>query len=238
MGRCPGGRGLAERRPPNVRRAIEAAAGMVERAIRALSDPAVSDGSANLSSQLRGSGYRPMRIRPYRVGSTVLVAAVWTRDGRSWQWLGDADVEQAPRNATPTCEGKAMYRSTCPLPSWRDGSPPSYTAVWEQADVADTEVRLIVGRHGEHGTGSTGGRLSERNSIARPLRCRSRRTRADRTVVACGPGGNLSKGPRTRFFHDLAAHFREDDCPGLLLTDAQLSWSRGQGRRQECNPSC
>ena len=29
----------------------------------------------------------------------------------------------------------------------------------------------------------------------------------------------------TRLFHDLAANFREDDCPGLLLTDAQLSWS-------------
>ncbi len=32
----------------------------------------------------------------------------------------------------------------------------------------------------------------------------------------------------TRFFHDLAAHFREDECPGLILTDARLSRSEIQ----------
>jgi hypothetical protein len=33
---------------------------------------------------LRGSGYRPVRVRPYEVGGEVRVAVVWTRDGRDW----------------------------------------------------------------------------------------------------------------------------------------------------------
>ena len=48
----------------------------------------------DIVEQLASCGYRPLRIRPYRVGSSVLVAAVWTRDGRSWQWLGEADAER------------------------------------------------------------------------------------------------------------------------------------------------
>ena len=51
-------------------------------------------GSATSSSNSASCGYRPLRIRPYRRWSSVLVAAVWTRDGRSWQWLGEADAER------------------------------------------------------------------------------------------------------------------------------------------------
>src|SRR5262249_28029217 len=40
--------------------------------------PEVADG-------LRPSGYRPVRLRPYADGTTVHVAAVWTRDGRGWR---------------------------------------------------------------------------------------------------------------------------------------------------------
>jgi serine/threonine protein kinase len=38
-----------------------------------------------VATSLRESGYRPTRFRPYTKGTSVLVAAVWTRDGRGWR---------------------------------------------------------------------------------------------------------------------------------------------------------
>jgi serine/threonine protein kinase/formylglycine-generating enzyme required for sulfatase activity len=38
-----------------------------------------------LAEGLRSSGYRPIRVRPYRVNGAAQVAAIWTRDGRPWQ---------------------------------------------------------------------------------------------------------------------------------------------------------
>jgi len=37
------------------------------------------------AEDLRKSGYRPIRFRPYADGPSVRVAAVWTRDGRDWR---------------------------------------------------------------------------------------------------------------------------------------------------------
>jgi serine/threonine protein kinase/formylglycine-generating enzyme required for sulfatase activity/Flp pilus assembly protein TadD len=43
---------------------------------------------------LRTSGYRPARFRPYADGSVMRVAAVWTRDGRSWRMVHGKTAEE------------------------------------------------------------------------------------------------------------------------------------------------
>src|SRR5262249_17278622 len=43
---------------------------------------------------LRRSGYRPIRLRPYRVGKEVHVAAVWNRDGRDWQMVWNLPAKE------------------------------------------------------------------------------------------------------------------------------------------------
>ncbi len=40
---------------------------------------------ADLAEELRPSGYRPLRVRPYQAEGRVLVAAVWRRDGLTWK---------------------------------------------------------------------------------------------------------------------------------------------------------
>ena len=79
--------------PALVRHSIEAAAGMVEDRFvfcQTIPYPRFRE----VIEPLGNCGYRPLRIRPYRVGSSVLVAAVWTRDGRPSQWLAEADDER------------------------------------------------------------------------------------------------------------------------------------------------
>src|SRR5262249_50791184 len=42
---------------------------------------------------LRPSGYRPVRFRPYADGAITRVAAVWTRDTRSWRLASGLTAE-------------------------------------------------------------------------------------------------------------------------------------------------
>jgi formylglycine-generating enzyme required for sulfatase activity/Flp pilus assembly protein TadD len=53
---------------------------------------------AEVAEGLRRSGYRPIRLRPYRAAETVRVAAVWTRDGRPWQMVHGVDAETLRQN--------------------------------------------------------------------------------------------------------------------------------------------
>ncbi len=46
------------------------------------------------AEDLRASGYRPVRFRPYADGQVLRVAAVWARDGRNWRLLSGLSREQ------------------------------------------------------------------------------------------------------------------------------------------------
>ena len=46
------------------------------------------------AEMLKGSGYRPTRLRPYADGRAVRVALVWARDGRNWLSASGLTAEQ------------------------------------------------------------------------------------------------------------------------------------------------
>jgi tetratricopeptide (TPR) repeat protein len=46
------------------------------------------------AEDLRKSGYRPIRFRPYAEGKGLRVAAIWTRDGRPWRLAQDQSIEE------------------------------------------------------------------------------------------------------------------------------------------------
>jgi len=52
------------------------------------------EGFVNMVDQLRTSGYRPIRCRPYIDGKTMRVAAVWTRDGHPWRMAYNQSVDE------------------------------------------------------------------------------------------------------------------------------------------------
>jgi hypothetical protein len=47
--------------------------------------------------ELRKSGYRPIRARPYTHEGSIRVAAAWTRDGRDWQMAVDQSKDEIQR---------------------------------------------------------------------------------------------------------------------------------------------
>src|SRR5207302_764748 len=67
-----------------LRREIEDADGLLAERW-ALCQTLPLDRWASVAEGLRQSGYRPVRLRPYAYGPNTLVAAVWTRDSRTWK---------------------------------------------------------------------------------------------------------------------------------------------------------
>jgi formylglycine-generating enzyme required for sulfatase activity len=205
-----------------VQLAIEAAAGIIDDHF-ILCQTLPYARFPDVSEQLRSSGFRPLRVRPYCVGSSALVAAVWTRDGRAWQWLGEAGADQLrTRDAALRQEGYMPIDVA--VACLQPGVPPTYAALWEQADAADTDVRLIVGSLGEHEQHLMAKLVDEK------LNCLIANVVFDDNGQPLGASlwarRNDQQKSTTRVFHDLADKFRQDDCPGLLLTDAELSWAQ------------
>jgi formylglycine-generating enzyme required for sulfatase activity/tetratricopeptide (TPR) repeat protein len=64
-----------------LKRTVEQAGGLVTKRF-ALCQALPLSRLVAVTEGLRGSGYRPVRVRPYAAGAQVRVAVVWTRDGR------------------------------------------------------------------------------------------------------------------------------------------------------------
>jgi serine/threonine protein kinase/tetratricopeptide (TPR) repeat protein len=123
------------------------------------------------AEELRKSGYRPIRFRPYADGPAVRAAAVWTRDDRNWQIASGLNAESVsplesrlPALSTPPQAGTPA--PTPPLGAYpglthsryipvdvagyvaagQDGKAVGrYSAIWVEKAGPDDGARIIVG---------------------------------------------------------------------------------------------
>ena len=99
------------------------------------------DVSLSLVEDLRKSGYRPSRFRPFRDGRTPKVAAVWVRDGLDWRLrcgLTAEEVRQLDR--TNRSEGFLPVNVAGYLTAEGEGVA-RYAAVWAER-VGDDDARV------------------------------------------------------------------------------------------------
>ena len=94
------------------RQRVEAAGGLIAERFAYVEAVPLAD-FAPLANTLTPSGYRPLRVRPYATGKALLAAAVWTRDGVAWQYVGDATKERC-RPRTRNIKRPASSRRTWP----------------------------------------------------------------------------------------------------------------------------
>ena len=99
------------------------------------------DRLAALTEGLGGSGYRPVRVRPYRIGAERFAAVVWTRDGRAWKV--ESDLDAAAVQERDAHWQKAGLRAA-DLAGYPAGARMRYAALWVQADKEE-QTRLVVG---------------------------------------------------------------------------------------------
>jgi serine/threonine protein kinase/formylglycine-generating enzyme required for sulfatase activity len=99
-----------------------------------------------LAEQLRLSGYRPTRFRPYDHGGEVRVAAVWTRDSRDWQLVcGVSASEVRRRNTEWRKKGYAPIDTAGYVGQGERGPTEYYTGLWMHMGSEAEDYRLIAG---------------------------------------------------------------------------------------------
>ena len=131
--------------PPaaEVRQEIEKADGILAERF-ALCQTLPLERFAPVAEALRGCGYRPVRLRPYAVGTEVRAATVWTRDGRDWRMVvGKTSDEVRANDAENRKQG---YRPEDVAGySAKEGALERYAALSARPVSADDEAQLYVG---------------------------------------------------------------------------------------------
>lgn len=98
-----------------------------------------------IAEALTKCGYRPVRFRPHARGTSVQVAAVWTRDGRGWQLAhGMTAQEVRDQNAKWKQQGYGPVDVTGYALTGKDGVREAYAGVWVKLDTGQKAV-LYVG---------------------------------------------------------------------------------------------
>jgi serine/threonine protein kinase/formylglycine-generating enzyme required for sulfatase activity len=103
------------------------------------------DQFASVAEGLRRFGYRPIQFRPYAVGKTVQVAAVWTRDGGEWQYVAGFSAEQLRQEDAAKRQQGYVALDVAGYAAVAAGGEPEerYAALWTKADE-NVEVQLYV----------------------------------------------------------------------------------------------
>jgi formylglycine-generating enzyme required for sulfatase activity len=99
-----------------------------------------------VTQQLHGAGYRPIRLRPYAEGDMRRVAAIWTRDGVPFRVATGATAEEL--HATDEALQKEGYLpvDVAAYPAGDDSHAERYAALWVQRTSDEQHAQLFVGQ--------------------------------------------------------------------------------------------
>ena len=125
---------------------IEAAGGLVAERF-AFCQTMALDAFVATAKTLKGSGYRPTRLRPYADGKAVRVALVWARDGRNWQIASGLTAEQV-RERDDELRRAGLYVPV-DVAGYQaidsHGKPASrYAALWVEKGTPDDDAQMFV----------------------------------------------------------------------------------------------
>jgi serine/threonine protein kinase/formylglycine-generating enzyme required for sulfatase activity/tetratricopeptide (TPR) repeat protein len=100
-----------------------------------------------VAEALRESGYRPTRFRPYADGSSVRVAAVWTRDGRDWKLdIGSSESEFRRADVQRHAEGYLPADAAGYVANRGDGKAADlYAGLWVKQARPEEKAEAYVG---------------------------------------------------------------------------------------------
>ena len=129
--------------PAAARASIEAAHGILAERFAFCQDVAWDEFS-QLAEALRPCGYRPTRVRPWRHADTLLVAAVWTRDGNRWELETELAGELLPQGDAPAEKDGLVPADLAVFPSVDAAAAPRFVVLWAELPAGEKR-RLVVG---------------------------------------------------------------------------------------------
>ncbi len=138
---------------PKIENRIKAALGLVENRFAFCQTMRIAE-FLTAVEELRQSGYRPVRFRPYTDGQELKVAAVWNRDGRNWHIASGLSKEQLHEQNKRYGNGFVPVDCAGYLATAKDGKlVEQYASIWVQKTDQEQEGRSSVGLSdsGQHG---------------------------------------------------------------------------------------
>jgi formylglycine-generating enzyme required for sulfatase activity len=95
-----------------------------------------------VAEQLRSSGYRPTRFRPYATANGVQVTAVWTRDGRDWRMKPGLSAGELQKR-----DAEARKESLHPVDAcaYLSDGKELYAALWVKGSSQAPDTQMAVG---------------------------------------------------------------------------------------------
>lgn len=142
--------------------AIRAADGAVhERFAFALSVPFAE--FQDLANQMTSSGYRPVRVRPYRretittegdpkqIDPQTLIAAAWKRDGKRWELQSGITIEELPEADTVAEQGGLVPAHISAIPRTdlsADQEEQQFVLLWNEPNNDSEQRKLQYNRSG------------------------------------------------------------------------------------------
>jgi formylglycine-generating enzyme required for sulfatase activity len=127
-----------------LRERIEAADGLLQERFALCQTLPLAD-CLSVAEELRESGYRPSRLRPYAVGNAVHVAAVWIRDGQPWRLAYGLSAEALRQH--DEANRKEGYLPG-DVSSYLVAATETYAAVWSPAPAKGSLAQLEIGLPG------------------------------------------------------------------------------------------
>lgn len=135
--------GATERRlPSDIEQRIADADGIIETGFAMVVRLPLAE-FESLTTTLATFHYRPTRVRPYRQGETMQVAAVWRRDGLPFRYALDqtakqvAEIDQRYRGQQMVPVDVCGYRTVT--------GEDRYAVAWRFGQLPDEAVRMFVG---------------------------------------------------------------------------------------------
>jgi formylglycine-generating enzyme required for sulfatase activity len=133
----------------NLSQQVEQAGGLLAERFALVQELALEQ-FALLAEDLRRGGYRPVRFRPYRVGQSVRVAAVWTRDGGDWRLATGLTVQElSTRNRQHQQQGFQAVDVAGYLVPGNPTPVDRYSALWVRSMAPPGSVHLVLGVEAE-----------------------------------------------------------------------------------------
>ncbi len=131
--------------PSTLQDALREAGGMLTPSF-ALCQTLPLDRFASFAEQFDAFGYRPESVRTYLSEGKSLVAAVWLRDGRSWDFSRHLGPEDAMKQVSPMRERKLFPNDiTAIAAADPDREEVEYGVLWVTLDDSVIDSRMYVG---------------------------------------------------------------------------------------------
>ncbi|HLN28584.1 MAG TPA: protein kinase [Gemmataceae bacterium] len=170
------------------------------------------------AEELRASGYRPTRFRPYADAKGIQVAAVWTRDGQEWQMAHGLSADEIRQRDV---EARKQTFHPMDVSAYQSDGKETYAILWVKVAANTPPAQLVVGLN-EKNLGSKADALRKDGYRQATY---SQMVSPDGMTRICAiwrkvPGQNA---PPYRIFSGIESDYRNENRLGGLQVDVQVS---------------